>query len=288
VAVAKNKGSYSSRRSDIPVTDQFVATTLSLADRLEPHKRSIVVVLVLIVAGTALWAIYDSRQRKERQAASATYAEAARLALLPVASEGTIQRLEGTDDKRAISFKDDKSKNEAVLAELERLKKENGSTPIWKQALPLYAQTFYNLGRFDQSVTAYREALAAAEDPVVKAEVQEGLAYALEAQALAKTDAAARQAGLEQALKEFEAASAASLEEEALTASLAAYHRGRILLALGKNSEARAAWQKLLTDNPETPLRPLVEVRMAMLDSPHAEKKSAPPGQPTPQPPSPN
>ena len=81
---------------------------------------------------------------------------------------------------------------------------------------------------------------------------------------MANEDASERQAGLGEALQAF-----ANLQpaEGGPMRDYALYHQGRLLVAMGKNDEGVAKFRQVLTEQPDSPLKVLIEGRLAGLDT---------------------
>ena len=93
---------------------------------------------------------------------------------------------------------------------------------------------------------------------------REGLGLALEAKAHDTKDAAASQKLLEEALAAF---TAMQPDEKGPLRAYALYHQGRVLVLLGKNGDAKAAFQKAkdLAKEKDADLAELVDERLALL-----------------------
>jgi tetratricopeptide (TPR) repeat protein len=116
-------------------------------------------------------------------------------------------------------------------------------------------------GRVDEAIAEYRKNQTGRDLDAVLA--REGLGIALETKAAAEKDAATRQKGLEEALSVFQTMQP---DEKGPRRAYALYHQGRILALLGKNAEARAAFEKAKDLGGETgPLADAIEERLASL-----------------------
>ena len=94
-------------------------------------------------------------------------------------------------------------------------------------------------GKLDEAIAEYKQGPDGKGLDGVLA--REGLGIALETKAQAEKDAAARQKGLEEALAVFKTMQP---DEKGPRHAYALYHQGRILALLGKNAEAKAAFEK--------------------------------------------
>jgi tetratricopeptide (TPR) repeat protein len=111
----------------------------------------------------------------------------------------------------------------------------------------------YINGRYDVSAEEFKQALASVKgaDNLTGYLVRLGLAQALEA----KGDAA----GAEAAYKDAAGAATGELRAQALVGE------ARAMLPLGKKQEAVAIYRQVLAENPGTPLKDLIEIRLQQL-----------------------
>ncbi len=152
-----------------------------------------------------------------------------------------------------------------MLSALEELSAEYGGTSVAQQGLLLQGETLYRLGRQDDAVARYREYLDAGGPDELLLSAREGVAYALEAKAVAQKDAKARQAGLEEALKAFQAMQP---QGEGPRRDEALYHQGRIQAELGRKDEARKTLEQILVQHQDSTLKRDVEMRLTALSAP--------------------
>jgi hypothetical protein len=109
---------------------------------------------------------------------------------------------------------------------------------------------------------------------------REGIGYSLEAKALAQSDAAARNAGLDEALKAY--AAIATDDKDAHYAT-ALYHQARLRALKGDKAGAVELYKKVLDKNPGGFLTEEVTGRLALLDaSPTPAAPGAAPAAPAP------
>ena len=222
----KDKGSSATPRFD-PKPVHVGGDTL--ADRLLPHVKKIVAVVVgvaviLIVVFTVRWL----HQRKHEK-------QTAKLAqVLDVADREVRAPGQAADPKELEpSFADPKARAEAVL---DVMAKQGGSItgPTFRASVLLDA------GKLDDAIAEYKKAQGAKGIEGVLA--REGLGIALERKADADTsNPAARQKDLEDALAAY---NAMQPDDKGPRAAWAHYHQGRVLLLLGKKPEAKAALEK--------------------------------------------
>ena len=116
-----------------------------------------------------------------------------------------------------------------------------------------------------------------ARDVFVNQATPEGIGYALEAKALAQTDAAARSAGLDEALKAYD--DLAHDEKDARYTTVL-YHQARLQALKGQKQAAVDLYKKILEKNPGPILTEEVQGRLSLLDV--APAPAAAPGAPAP------
>jgi len=274
--VAKNKGTHGQGRSAVAEEDEFISTAGRLGKALEPHAKKLVALVVVLLAGGAIAALLHGKHKSDAEAATNIYAEAMRLSLLPVSKEDTIRAPDGADPARPVGFTTEQERAEAVLRSIAALKDGHAGSPVYAAAQGLEAKTLLVLGRYDEARVAFQAAIEGAPSPA-PSELQEGLAYATEAAALASADAGAREKGLQDALALFENVSNAS-GDDASEKALSLYHQGRILGALGRTDDAKAKFEELLSGEPDSNLRTIVESRLALLRAGGGPAATAPAG----------
>jgi tetratricopeptide (TPR) repeat protein len=123
----------------------------------------------------------------------------------------------------------------------------------------LKGSLLYDLGKWDDSIKAYRGYPPAGPLAFL---AKEGQGYAEEAKALAQTDAAAKNAGLADALKTF---AAIQPDEKGAHYDLAAYHQARVLAEQGDSAKAIELYKKALAKNPPIEFATQIKTRLALL-----------------------
>jgi tetratricopeptide (TPR) repeat protein len=220
----------------------------SLLDRILPHMKKIlitigVVTVVLSVFFTRRWWIERGEQKETYQLAQ----------VLQVASEPVRPKGDTLDPKNP-TFADDAERANAVLTAAAAHDVE--LSPAYRGGMLL------DIGKVDEAITAYRAGIGLPEPEGVIA--REGLGIALEQKATAEKDATARQRGFEDALVAYQ-----SMQPDPAGPRYAygQYHVGRILVLLGKNDEAKAAFTKAKeAAKGSTDMLPeLIEKRLASL-----------------------
>ena len=154
-------------------------------------------------------------------------------------------------------------KAQAVLASIDLLKKEAGTTGVAADASLLAAGQLYDLGKWDDAAAAYKDA-AAKVSPLLRPLAQEGLGYSLEAKALAAGDPAAQAPLFQQAKDAF---AAIQTDEKGPSRDLCLYHQGRILAKLGQKDEAVKLYKQVVEKFPTSALVPDANARLAQLEA---------------------
>ncbi len=269
----KNKGKFGKAKpTSVPETDEFISGIDRVARALKPHALRLAVffgVVAVIVVSYTTWHWW---QQRKLTSATELYARAVALSQVPLAGaegEDTAdepKKNEPPPDPRDLpsEFATAADRSRAVLAALEELAAEYGGTSVGQQGLLLHGETLYRLGRYDDAIARYREYLEGGGPVELMLSAREGVAYALEAKAVAQKDAKARQAGLEEALKAFQEMQPQGdgpRRDEAL------YHQGRIQAELGRKDEARKTLEQILVQHQESSLRRDVEMRLTALSA---------------------
>ena len=261
----KNKGKFGrGKNTEIPETDEFISGVDRILRALKPHALRIGIffgVVAVIVVSFTVWKWWGQRKAS---AATAMYAQAVALAQVPVQKEPPegIEKLPPDPRGLPTHFTTRADRAKAVLAEIEELQSEYGSTGVAKQGGLMAADALFELGKYAEAAEHYRAYIdhGGPDDLVITA--REGLAYALEGQAMAAKDAAARQAALEKALGAFEAMQPkadGARRDEAL------FHQARVLASLGRTDDAVKRFEQVLADHPSSTLKEDVELRLLAL-----------------------
>lgn len=221
----------------------------SFLDRVLPHMKKIlvaigVVVVILVVVFTARWI-------RERGHAKDT----AKVANVVELSARSVRGPGETAKPKDNMFASGKERASTALAELAKASTDLlGDT--YRGSLDFQAE------KYDDAITSFRKAIGNAGLDGVLA--REGLTLSLEAKAMAQTEAAAKQKGLEEALA---AARAIQPDNNGPRRAYALYHEARLLTLTGKNGEAKPLFEKVKTMGEETELQELAEARLAALEA---------------------
>jgi hypothetical protein len=263
----KNKGKFGKgKNTEIPETDEFISGVDRILRALKPHALRIGIffgVVAVIVVSFTVWKWWGQRKAA---AATAIYAHAVALAQVPVQKEAPegIEKLPPDPRNLPTHFATRADRAKAVLAEIEELQAEYGSTGVAKQGDLLAADALYELGKYSEAAEHYRTYIDHGGPDELVVTAREGLAYSLEGHAMAEKDAGARQASLEKALAAFEAMQPkadGARRDEAL------FHQARVLASLGRTDDAVKRFEQILADHPSSTLKEDVELRLLALRS---------------------
>lgn len=269
----KNKGKFGKAKTTaVPETDEFISGIDRLARALKPHALRLGVffgVVAVIVVSYATWHWW---QQRKLTAATELYGHAVALGHVPLAAEGGEDTPEDPKkkpppDPRGLpsEFATAADRSRAMLASLEELSADYGGTPVAQQGLLMQGETLYRLGRHDDAIARYREYLDGGGPDELMLSAREGIAYSLEAKAVAQKDAKARQAGLERLLEAFQEMQP---QGEGPRRDEALYHQGRMQAALGRKDEARKTLEQILVQHQGSNLKRDVEMRLTALSAP--------------------
>jgi hypothetical protein len=201
----------------------------SLADRIVPHIKKIVISIILIaVILSVFFGIRAWRQGKQSDETEKV-AKVLSLAQRKIAPPPMPGQPPQTD-----TFADAKARAAALLDEA--AKQGADLDPAVKGGLLL------DQGKVDEAIAEYRRGAGAEGFQGVL--TREGLGIALETKAMAEKDAAARQKLLEEALAAFVAMQP---KQDGPRRAYALYHQGRMQQILGKTAEATALFEHAKT-----------------------------------------
>lgn len=219
----------------------------SIADRLLPHLKKIIIGIVVLAVILSIYFGYRAYQRGKQEKQTAKLAT-----VLNVAARG-VKQPGMPEDPEEPPFTDVAARANAVLTEI-------AATGTDKASATFRGSLLLDAGKVDEAIAEYRKA---ERDKTIEGVLaREGLGIALETKALASTDAAAKQKGLEEALAAF---TAMQPDEAGPRRAYALYHQARITETLGKRAEAKALFEKAKALTPPPELAELLEKRLANL-----------------------
>ena len=221
----------------------------SLADRILPHIKKILVTFVLAAVLISIFLVIRWRKQVGQERETEKLAEVLSLARRPVGPEMPV--LPGvTPPKSEPKFATLKDRADAVLGEV--AKQGVADNAAYRGAMLLDA------GKLDEAIAMYRSGQGVIGIDGVLA--REGLGIALETKAGTEKDPAARQKLLEESLAAF-----TTMQPDAAGVRhvYALYHQGRLQMTLGKRDEAKASFEKAKELATSTDLAELIERRLA-------------------------
>lgn len=258
--MAKNKGTHGKGKAADQEPDEFVQRVNSLSDTLQPHIKKIVVGGCLIVAGLGAWEFTKWRHESKAQSATAAYVSAMKIVEAKVVSE---------DDPPAeespvpiVSFGSEEERRNASLQALSSVASKHSAIKLSALTQPREAKLLLVAGKYDEALAAYQKFAKSKAPESLRMAALEGVGYTLEAKAMSNEDPAARQTGLEAALRAFtelQPSAGGPMRDYSL------YHQGRVLVALGKQDEGIAKYRQLLNEIPDSDLTAVVEGRLDSL-----------------------
>ena len=230
-----------------------------------PYARPIGIGAAALVVVIVVASIWSGVQAKKAGRATAELGKVLATASARV-EEGTpdIEAIAAGREPEPARFKTFKDRSEAELAASQALDRSFGGSTVAERAKLVEAAALYDLGKYDEAIAADRAFLASSPSPDLQRVAREGIGYALEAKALAQTDAAARNAGLDEALKAY---TEIATDEKDPAYPTALYHQARIQALKGQKATAVELFKKVLEKNPGPGLTELVQGRLALLDT---------------------
>lgn len=228
----------------------------SIVDRLLPHVKKIAaaaVALIVIIAAFYSWRWY---QHSKEEKATTALVKGLELGDRAIVAE---PKPEDTEP----SYQTYAERAEATVAALAKAGQARGAAALFE------ANQLLAAGKLDAALAAFKKLGAGDGDDAVLA--REGVGVVLETQAAAATDAAAKQALLEQALTAFRAVQP---DDKGLRRDYALYHEARVLTGMGKAGEAAAPLTRALELVPDTALKQDIENQLAALGAPIPEPKA--------------
>lgn len=256
--MAKNKGTHGKGAEPAHEPDEFVQKVTSFGDVIQPHIKKIVAVGVLALLALSAWKFMDWRHDKKAKSATQAYVSAMKIVDAPIVAAD-----EKKSDDESLSFVSEEARQEAGLAAFAKLNKDYGDISLSKLAGSSQARLLLDAGRYDEALVLYKKFAASTAPEPLRLAALESVGYTLEAKAMASEDAAARQAGLETALRAFEQL---QTKGDGPMHDYSLYHQGRLLVEMGKIAEGIAKFKAVLSEHPDSALTVSIENRLATLD----------------------
>jgi hypothetical protein len=259
--MAKNKGTHGKGKSTADEPDEFVQRVSSLSDTLQPHIKKIVMVACVGIAALGAWEFMKWRHDNKAQSATTAYVSAIKIVEAQIVAEGEPDPAEDSPVP-VLTYKTEEERRNAGLQALSGVSSKHSGIKLSKLTGPREAKLLLLAGKFDEALAAYQKFATSDAPEPMRMVALEGVGYSLEAKAMSNEDPAARQAGLEAALRAFtelQPSDGGPMRDYSL------YHQGRTLVALGKPDEGIAKYQQLLTELPDSELTAVVEGRLESL-----------------------
>lgn len=262
VTVAKNKGKFGKGKSEVVLEDEFISGIERITERLRPYALRIVIVIGTVLLVAIGWVLYDWHQTGKSEDATMAYARALAILdarVMPPAPEG-----EESPSAEPGTYESAEARRTAALEALSAVRSSFGSTGVADQARLIQASVLYGQGRAEDAGKLYA-AFASDTSGALAVIGREGSALAIESEALAAEDAAAREQGLSEALAAFEAMQP---DPEGPLYARALYHQARILAIAGRREEAAARYRSALEPAAGLPLEASIQLALDELGVP--------------------
>jgi tetratricopeptide (TPR) repeat protein len=232
----------------LPVNDQFMSLSARGWVAMSPYFRQIGFGLAgLGVALVLAWVILHWREGK-RESATEAFGRAVRIYDAELLTSDEKPKA----DEDVPRFKTAKERSDAALAELDKLARDYGGTPVADRARAVRAGVLYDGGNFAEAQKLWQQvADAAGKDDPMKVVAREGAGLCLE-----------NQGKLDEALafyQELETAGGGFYRDRAQ------FDRARALAAKGNKPEAEKLWKELLSRVPQGGLHDQIQSRLAAL-----------------------
>lgn len=250
-------------------------------EALRPHAKTLLAIAVALVAVIVAMSIWQAMKAKKSGQATAAFAQVIEASTARVEEAGPQVTLNENGQPEINSAKAEvptyAARAEAGLAAMSKLEAAYGGTDVARNAALVKAGLLYDAGKFDDAAASYKAFLAGGPPAELAARAREGVGYAIEAKALAETDAKAREAGLTEAAKAF-----ADLEPNAKGSyyGVALYHQGRIAALKGDKNGAIDFYKRSLETAPRPELAEEITSRLSLLGATAPEPKPAPEPEP--------
>jgi tetratricopeptide (TPR) repeat protein len=256
---AKDKG----KNESVDVVAEPQGLVVRAADAVRPHIKAIGLVLAglaVVIIGLAVW---TSLSGKKAAQATDSFGKLVAEATATVDEAGPqIELITAGGQMKEAKYKTFKERTDAALSLVKTL--DFPSSKVEARAKAVEAGLLYDAGKYDEALAAYRAFLGSDPGAELAARAREGIGYGLEAKALAQTDAAARNAGLDEALKAF--SELAPGEKDPLH-GLGLYHQARIKALKGDKPGAVELLKKALEKEPAPDLAEEINSRLALLEA---------------------
>jgi tetratricopeptide (TPR) repeat protein len=259
----KEKARAQQAAMDLLAEPQTLAARTVTAIR--PHAVKLAALLagvLVVIIGLAIWTSWTTRK-----AARATDAFGKLVAVSGARVDEAGPQIELSDPSNPVpttqkaDYKTFAERSQKALELIPTLPLEG---KVADRAKLVQAGLLYDVGKYDEAIVAYKAFIAADAPADLTARAREGIGYALEAKALAQTDAAARNAGLDEALAAF--GQIATGEKQPLYA-VGLYHQARLKALKGDKAGAVELFKKALEHGATPDLTEEINNRLALLEA---------------------
>jgi hypothetical protein len=279
----KNKGKFGQGKvaTEAAQPDEFISGIDRLLRALKPHAIKLAIFFGVIAVVVVSFTVYKWWGQRKASGATALYAKAVALGQVQITDTPPEPNAKLPPDPRGLPthFATRADRALAILSAVDELQSEYGSTDVAKQADIIAADALLDAGKYADAASRYQTYIDHGGPAEIVTAAREGYGYALEEMAEAEKDAKDKQAGLEKALKAFEAMQP---DEDGSDRDEALFHQARVLAELGRTDEAVKRFEQILTDHPDSGLKPDIEMRLVALGA--GDKPAPAPTSPAPAP----
>lgn len=242
-------------RKELKQPDQFQESVDQGATWIHDHLRTILLVAGGIVLAVALWAAYRAWDRGRELEAGGALAEALELVEAPIVEDAATAKPDDADDP---TFADEAARTAALKARLEAVQERFGSADAAVVASVYLGRLAADGGDLATARTHWEKFLAKADGHLLVPSVR---------LSLLRLDREQGQA--ESALSYLEKATSPTAKSE-LPADLALHELAATYEALDRSEDARAAYQRLVDEHPDSPWVQPARQRLNVIGAPAA------------------
>lgn len=236
--------------------DFWTRTTRRLVTFLAPRRKPAIAAVVavgVVLVGAAVFNVWDQTRRVT---VSASLAKAQKIANAELLTDATNSN-DDASKSDVPRFKTAEERSSAVLKELDAyLAAGNGPRGLQNEARLMKGSTLLALGRADDAIKSYQDALNDKLDARLRFLAHEGIGYAHEA----KGD-------IDKALAAFGQLAGDAAEFQGFYQDRALYHRARLTAAKGDKSGALAIYKQILDKSPDSSLKTEITDCLAVLEA---------------------
>lgn len=250
------KAAEEAEKAAAAAQDEFQARGFELVEWVHDNRPIVLGFIGAVILGGIGFGVYQANQKSNNTAASAAYAAAQKIWEAPVGSDAAAE-----DD--APSFKDAAEKNKAAREAFQKVLDGHKGTGAATLAALSIGNAALKLGDFDGAATAYSRFLS-------EAKINDSMRFAGYAGLAAALDGKGDVKGAIKALEERVALPTKADKDGALLTLGSLYAKD------GDADKARASFEQLLKDFPESSLKARAEEQLGALGvKPEAKKDDA-------------